>query len=133
MVRNEVPLVGAYKTCKAILHALQFREVYTVSHNVGHNSNQFYTRSTDNGFYIELRLCFGCMYVCMYVCMYMFIHQTWIYRNYTVIMKIIIYSVKISSPIGTINNSKVVDSAIIVKLGKYKIICRYDSTYGCRL
>ena len=44
-------------------------------------------------------------------------------------MKIIIYSVKISSPIGTISNSEVVDSAIIVKLGKYKIICRHDSTY----
>ena len=67
------------------------------------------------------------MYVCMYVCMYIFIHQTWIYRNYTVKMKIIIYSVKISSPIGTISNSEVVDSAIIVKLGKYKIICRHDS------
>ena len=66
----------------------------------------------------------------MYVC----IHQTWIYRNYTVIMKIIIYnSVKISSPMGTLSNSEVVDSAIIVKLGKYKIICRHDITYGCRL
>ena len=72
--------------------------------------------------------------ICMYVqCMYVFIHQTWIYRNVTVIMKIIIYSVKISSPIGTISNSEVVDSAIIVKLGKYKIICRHDSTYGSRL
>ena len=30
-------------------------------------------------------------------------------------MKIIIYSVKISSPIGTISNSEVVDSAIIVR------------------
>ena len=69
----------------------------------------------------------------LYVCMYVFIHQTWIYRNFTVIMKIIIYSVKISSPIGTISNSEVVDSAIIVKLGKYKIICRHDSTYGSRL
>ena len=58
-----------------------------------------------------------------YVCICLFIRR--IYRNYTVIMKIIINSVKISSPIGTINNSKVVDSAIIVKLGKYKIICRY--------
>ena len=55
------------------------------------------------------------------------------YRNYTVIVKIIIYSVKISSPIGTISNSEVVDSAIIVNLGKYKIICRHDSTYGSRL
>ena len=72
-------------------------------------------------------------YVC--ICMYIFIHQTWIYRNFTVIMKIIICSVKISSPIGrpTISNSEVVDSAIIVKLGKYKIICRHDSTYGSRL
>ena len=49
------------------------------------------------------------------------------------IMKIIIYSFKISSPIGTISNSEVVDSATIVKLGKYKIICRHDSSYGCRL
>ena len=49
------------------------------------------------------------------------------------IMKIIIHSVKISSPIGTISNSEVVDSAIIVKIGKYEIICRHDSTYGCRL
>ena len=64
----------------------------------------------------------------MYVCMYIFIHQPWIYKNYTVIMKIIIYSVKISSPIGTISNSEVVDSAIIVNLGKYKISCRHDST-----
>ena len=65
--------------------------------------------------------------------MYIFIHQTWIYINYTVIIKIIIYSVDISSPIGTISNSEVVYSAIIVTLGKYKIICRHDSTYGCRL
>ena len=72
-------------------------------------------------------------WILLYVCMYIFIHQTWIYKNYTVIMKIIIHSVKISSPIGTISNSEVVDSAIIVKLGKYKIICRHDSTYGCRL
>ena len=40
--------------------------------------------------------------------MYIFIHQTWMYKYYTVIMKIIIYSVKISSPIGTISNSEVV-------------------------
>ena len=69
----------------------------------------------------------------VHVCMYIFIHQTWIYTNYTLIMKIIIYSVKISSPIGTISNSEVVDSAIIVKLGKYKIICKHGRTYGCRL
>ena len=30
-------------------------------------------------------------------------------QKYTVTMKIIIYSVKISSPIGTISNSEVVD------------------------
>ena len=43
-------------------------------------------------------------------CMYIFIHQTWIFtKNYTVIMKIIIYSVEISSPIGTISNSEVVN------------------------
>ena len=72
----------------------------------------------------------------MYVWIYLFIRHGYnIYKNYTVIMKIIIYSVKISSPIGspTISNSEVVDSAIIVKLGKYNIICRHDSTYGCRL
>ena len=62
-----------------------------------------------------------------YVCMYIFIHQTWIYRNYTLIMKIFIYSVKISSPIGTISYSEVVDSAIIVTLGKYKIMCIHDN------
>ena len=67
----------------------------------------------------------------MYVCIHFFIRHGYI--NCTVIMKIIIYSVKISSPIGTISNSEVVDSAIIVKLGKNKIICRHDSTYGCRL
>ena len=74
------------------------------------------------------------VYVCRYP-MYIFIHQTWTYKNYTVIMKLIIYSVKIFSPIGrpTISNSEIVDSAIIVKLGKYTIICRHDSTYGCRL
>ena len=68
----------------------------------------------------------------MYVCIYLFIRHgyTEIIQS---IMKIIIYSVKISSPIGTISNSEVVDSAIIVKLGKYKIICRHDSTYGSRL
>ena len=44
----------------------------------------------------------------MYVCMYIFIHQTWI-QKYTVTMNIIVNSVKISSPIGTISNSEVVD------------------------
>ena len=48
------------------------------------------------------------LYVCM--CMYIFIHQTWIFtKNYTVIMKIIIYSVEISSPIGIVSNSEVVN------------------------
>ena len=71
------------------------------------------------------------MYVCMYV--YVYSSDMDIQKFYSDNENNYIYSVKISSPIGTINNSKVVDSAIIVKLGKYKIICRYDSTYGCRL
>ena len=45
------------------------------------------------------------------VCMYVYIYSSDmdIYKNYTVIMKIIIYSVEISSPIGTISNSEVVN------------------------
>ena len=51
------------------------------------------------------------MYVCMYVCIYVYIYSSDmdIYKNYTVIMKIIIYSVEISSPIGTVSNSEVVN------------------------
>ena len=45
--------------------------------------------------------------------MYVYIYSSDmdIYKNYTVtvIMKIIIYSVEISSPIGTISNSEVVN------------------------
>ena len=50
------------------------------------------------------------MYVCMYVCMYIYSPDMDI-QKYTVTMKIIVNSVKISSPIGrpTISNSEVVD------------------------
>ena len=43
--------------------------------------------------------------------MYVYIYSSDmdIYKNYTVIMKIIIYSVEISSPKGTISNSEVVN------------------------
>ena len=46
-----------------------------------------------------------------YMYMYAYIYSSGmdIYKNYTVIMKIIIYSVEISSPIGTISNSEVVN------------------------
>ena len=50
------------------------------------------------------------MYVCMYVCMYVYIYSPDMgIQKYTVTMKIIVNSVKISSPIGTISNSEVVD------------------------
>ena len=49
-------------------------------------------------------------YVCMYVCMYVYIYSPDMdIQKYTVKMKIIVNSVKISSPIGTISNSEVVD------------------------
>ena len=47
-----------------------------------------------------------CMYVCIYVCIY---SPDMDIQKYTVKMKIIVNSVKISSPIGTISNSEVVD------------------------
>ena len=49
-----------------------------------------------------------CMYVCMYVYVYIYSPDMDI-QKYTVTMKIIVNSVKISSPIGTISNSEVVD------------------------
>ena len=51
----------------------------------------------------------GFSYVCMYMYVYIYSSDMDIYKNYTVIMKIIIYSVEISSPIGTISNSEVVN------------------------
>ena len=47
-------------------------------------------------------------YVCMYVGLYIYSPDMDI-QKYTVTMKIIVNSVKISSPIGTISNSEVVD------------------------
>ena len=45
-----------------------------------------------------------------YVCMYVYIYSPDMdIQKYTVTMKIIVNSVKISSPIGTISNSEVVD------------------------
>ena len=45
----------------------------------------------------------------MYVYIYIYSSDMDIYKNYTVIMKIIIYSVEISSAIGTISNPEVVN------------------------
>ena len=46
----------------------------------------------------------------LYVCMYVYIYSPDMdIQKYTVTMKIIVNSVKISSPIGTISNSEVVD------------------------
>ena len=48
--------------------------------------------------------------ICIRSCMYVYIYSSDLdIQKYTVTMKIIIYSVKISSPIGTISNSEVVD------------------------
>ena len=50
------------------------------------------------------------IYICMYVCMYVYIYSPDMdIQKYTVTMNIIVNSVKISSPIGTISNSEVVD------------------------
>ena len=48
-------------------------------------------------------------------CMYVYIYSSDmdIYKNYTVIMKIIIYSVEISSPIGTISKAAATRYAVI--------------------
>ena len=58
-------------------------------------------------FTLASRLNRRCRWVCMYV--YIYSSDMDIYKNYIVIMKIIIYSVEISSPIGTISNSEVVN------------------------
>ena len=52
---------------------------------------------------VEQLLCNVCMYV------YIYSSDMDIYKHYAMIMKIIIYSVEISSPIGTISNSEVVN------------------------
>ena len=50
------------------------------------------------------------MYAVNSVCMYVYIYSPDMdIQKYTVTMKIIVNSVKISSPIGTISNSEVVD------------------------
>ena len=54
-------------------------------------------------------LCLYAMYVRRPMYVYIYSSDMDIYKNYTVIMKIIMYSVEISSPIGTINNSEVVN------------------------
>ena len=50
------------------------------------------------------------IYVSSFSCMYVYIYSPDMdIQKYTVTMKIIVNSVKISSPIGTISNSEVVD------------------------
>ena len=72
----------------------------------------------------------GCMAigltVCIYVqwCMYVYIYSsdmdTKIIQH--LIMKIIIYSVKISSPIGTISNSEVIAECVTIECNKSECI-----------
>ena len=60
-------------------------------------------------FFCELFSTGHCL-VCLVVWMYVYIYSPDMdIQKYTVTMKIIVNSVKISSPIGTISNSEVVD------------------------
>ena len=67
---------------------------------------------TDHSHQTQLKQCIVTAHwptnVCMYVCIYLFTRHGYT-KVYTVTMNIIVNSVKISSPIGTISNSEVVD------------------------